>query len=69
MLEKDLWEKFHKEGYNRFSLKCWTSVVRGGYSLNYLKKYCNRNFLSRLINHKKFAKTYGIDISEIEFQK
>lgn len=89
MLEKELWEKFHKEGYNRFSLSRWhlwklfrqyKDILRrseavldvgcgGGYSLNYLKKYCNRNFLSRLINHRKFAKAYGIEISEIDIEK
>jgi len=43
MLEKDLWEKFHKEGYNRFSLKCWTSVV-GGLFLELFKKILQSEF-------------------------
>lgn len=89
MNEKELWEKFHKEGYNRFSLSAsplyklfrpYKDILRqsetildvgcgGGFSLDHLKKYCNSNFFHRFVARKKFAKAYGIDISEKNIEK
>lgn len=86
MLEQELWEKFHKEGYNRFTLRSWPlrrlfrqykEILRnskvildvgcgGGYALNYLKNYCEGNFLK--IGRKRIA-AYGVDISQINIER